>query len=87
MSSQLPGCPADEAIVERFTLAVDARGVDPASSGLQHMDDPTDDAAIVDPRLAAKLSLQSRATGLVQSGIYLYIVRYIPVYTPVYARI
>jgi hypothetical protein len=54
------GCAADEAIVEGPTRAVDARGVDPASAGLQNMNDPSDNAAIIDPWLAAPIARKMR---------------------------
>jgi hypothetical protein len=63
MEDTLPdafGCPADEAIVESFTRALDGGGVDPACSRLQRMNDPTDDAAIIDPWFAARVSRKMR---------------------------
>ncbi len=49
------GCPAHEAIVERLARTVDGRGVDPAPAGLQDINDPADDAAVVDPWLAPRI--------------------------------
>ena len=46
------GRPAHEAIVERLARTVDARGVDPATTGLQHMHDSANDPAIIYPRFA-----------------------------------
>ncbi len=54
------GSPADEAIVESFARAIDGRGVDSATSGLQHMDDPADDVAIIDPWFAARIARKMR---------------------------
>ena len=54
------GRPPHEATIERLARAVDGRGIDPASAGLQHMDDAADDAAIVDPRIAARIRRQVR---------------------------
>src|SRR5665213_2591002 len=64
------GRPAYEAIVERLARTVDGRGVDPAATGLQHMNDPADDPAVVHPRFAAciggKMRLKPRELSVVQ---------------------
>src|ERR1700729_3995654 len=64
------GRPAHEAIVERLARTVDARRVDPAATGLQHMHDAADHPAIIDPRFAAriggKMRLKPRELPLVQ---------------------
>ncbi len=54
------GRPAYEAIVERLARTVDGRSVDPATARLQHMHDPADDPAVVDPRLAARIGRKMR---------------------------
>ena len=41
--------PADETIVERLARTVGRRGVDPAATALQHMNDPAGDTAIISP--------------------------------------
>jgi hypothetical protein len=53
-------CPADEAIVESFARTIDLRRIDPAPTGLQHLDDATDDPPIIDPWLAARIVRQKR---------------------------
>jgi len=67
------GGPAHEPIVERLARTIDGRGVGPPSAGLQDMDDPADDAAIVDPWLASrigrKMRLKPRELPLVQPKI------------------
>lgn len=67
------GRPAHETIVERLARTIDGRCVDPASTGLQHMNDPADDAAVIDSRLAArigrKMRLQPRKLSLTQPEI------------------
>ena len=54
------GRPAHEAIVKRLTWAVDGGGVNPATPGLQHMNDATDDPAVVDPWLASRIGWKMR---------------------------
>jgi hypothetical protein len=49
------GRPAHEAVVERLARTIDGRRVDPATPRLQHMNDPADDAAVVDPWLAPRI--------------------------------
>jgi hypothetical protein len=51
-------CPADEAIVECFVRTIDLRRIDPASTGLQDLDNAADDPPIIDPRLAARIVRQ-----------------------------
>src|SRR6476469_3120328 len=53
-------CPADEAIVECFARTIDLRRIDPPPTGLQHLDDATDDPPIIDPWLAARIVRQKR---------------------------
>ena len=64
------GRPAHEAIVERLARTVDGRGVDPATTGLQHVHDSADDPAIIDPRFATcicgKMRLEPRELSFVQ---------------------
>ena len=64
------GRPAHEAIVERLARTVDARGVDPATTGLQHMHDSANDPAIIHPRFATcvggKMRLKPRELSFVQ---------------------
>lgn len=64
------GRPAHEAIVERLARTIDRRSVDPAATGLQHMNDPADDPAVVHPRFAAriggKMRLKPRELSVVQ---------------------
>jgi hypothetical protein len=52
--------PADEAVVECLSRAVDRRCIDPTTARLQHMDDPADDTAIINPRLAPSVGRQRR---------------------------
>ena len=54
------GRPAHEAIVQRLLRTIDRRRVDPATAGLQHMDDPADDAPVIDPRFAASVGRKMR---------------------------
>jgi len=54
------GRPSDKAIVERLSRPVDVRGIDPAATGLQNVDDAADDTAIINPRLAARIGRQKR---------------------------
>jgi len=51
-------CPADEAIVECFARTIELRRIDPAPTGLQHLDDAADDPPIIDPWLAARIVRQ-----------------------------
>ena len=64
------GRPAHEAIVEGLVWAIDGRCVGPAGAGLQDMNDATDNAAVIDPRLAPrtgrKKRLKPRKLGVVQ---------------------
>ncbi len=73
MEDRLPnafGRPAHEAIVERLAWAIDGWRVNPAAAGFQHMNDPADDTAVVDPRFAARIAgemrLKPRELSLVQ---------------------
>src|SRR6516164_2425785 len=52
--------PADETIVERLARAVGRRGIDPATTTFQHMNDPADDTAIINPRFAACVARKMR---------------------------
>ena len=52
--------PADEAVVERLARAVDRRSIDPTAAGLENVNDTADDAAIIDPRLAARVGRKMR---------------------------
>ena len=54
------GRPAHIAIVESFLWTIFGRRVDPAPARLQNVNDAADDATIVDPRLAARVSRQMR---------------------------
>ena len=54
------GRPADETIVERLARTVGRRGVDPAATALQHMNDPADDTAIINPWFAACVARKMR---------------------------
>ena len=54
------GRPAHEAIVQRLLRTIDRRRVDPASARLQHMNDPADDAAVIDPWFAAGVGWMRR---------------------------
>ena len=54
------GRPAHEAIVERLARAIDGWRIDPTAAGLQDMDDPADDAAVIDPWLAARVGRKMR---------------------------
>lgn len=54
------GRPAHEAIVERLARTVDRRGVDPATTGSQHVNDPADDPAVIHPRFAARIGGKMR---------------------------
>lgn len=47
--------PTDEAVVERLARTVDRRSIDPTTAGLENVNDAADDAAIIDPRLAARV--------------------------------
>ena len=52
--------PAHIAIVQCLARTVDLRRIDPAPTGLQHVDDAADDPPIIDPRLAARIVRQKR---------------------------
>jgi len=52
--------PAHEAIVERLARAIDRRCVNPTAAGSQYMNDPADYAAIINPRLAARIGREMR---------------------------
>jgi len=52
--------PADIAIVERLARSVDTRRIDPARTGLQHLNDAAYDAAVIDARLASRVGWQMR---------------------------
>jgi hypothetical protein len=54
------GRPADESIVERLVRTVGRRGVDPAATALQHMNDPADDTAIINPWFATCVARKMR---------------------------
>jgi hypothetical protein len=54
------GGPADETIVKRLARAVGRRGIDPAATALQHMNDPADDSAIINPWFAACVAWKMR---------------------------
>lgn len=64
------GRPPNEAIVERLARAVDGRRINPATPGLQHMDDAADDPAVIDPglapRIGGKMRLKPRKLAVVQ---------------------
>jgi hypothetical protein len=63
MKDALPnpfGRPAHEAIVERLAWAIDGRRIGPAATGFEHMNNPADDASIIHPRFAARISRQIR---------------------------
>ena len=49
------GSPADIAIVKGLARAADGGRVNPASAGLQHMDDTADDASVTAPGHAPRL--------------------------------
>src|ERR1700722_13098380 len=52
--------PADIAVVESFSRPVVWWSVDPATTRLQHIDDPADHPTIVNPRLASRVRRQMR---------------------------
>ena len=54
------GGPADITIVERFLRPVFPRRVDPATARFEHMHDAADDAPVVDPRVAPRISGKMR---------------------------
>src|SRR5487761_2569944 len=54
------GRPAHIAVVERLLRSVIGRRIDPSPARLQHVDDATDHAPIVNTRLAARVSWQVR---------------------------
>ena len=68
--------PADKAVVERLARTIDRRRIDPSAAGLKDMDDPADDAAVIDPRFATrvgrKIRLKPRELPLVQPEIALF---------------
>ena len=53
--------PALEAVVERLPRAVDGRGIDPASTALDDMDDAADHAPVIHARLAASVGRKMRS--------------------------
>ena len=58
------GRPAHEAIVERLARAIDGRRIDPAAAGFEHMNNPANDAPIIDlglPRVSVGRFGSSRA--------------------------
>src|SRR5215213_2853042 len=52
--------PADVAIVERLARSVDTRRIDPAPTGLQHLNDAAYDATVIDARLASRIGRKMR---------------------------
>src|SRR5436190_1171971 len=54
------GRPAYEAVVKRLARAVDDRRIRPTATGLQHMHDAADDAAIIHSRFTASVGRQMR---------------------------
>ena len=54
------GRPTHIAIVESFPRTILRRRVDPAPARLQNVNDAADDATIIDPRLAPRVSRQMR---------------------------
>ncbi len=63
MEDRLPDAflgPADEAVVECLAWAVDRWGIDPSAAGLENMNDAADDAAVIHPRLAARVGRKMR---------------------------
>src|SRR3954453_11968571 len=52
------GRPAYEAVVKRLARAVDDRRIRPTATGLQHMHDAADDAAIIHSRFTASVGRQ-----------------------------
>ena len=54
------GRPAHEPIVERLAGAIDGRRIGPAAAGFEYMNNPADDAPIIDPRFAARISRKIR---------------------------
>ena len=53
-------CPTLEPVVEGFTGTIGRRGVLPAAPRKQHLDNPADDASVVDTGLAACVGRQMR---------------------------
>lgn len=49
------GRPAHEPVVKGFARSIDLRRVDPAASGLQNMNNPADNPAIINTGLAASI--------------------------------
>src|SRR5271170_846494 len=47
--------PAHKAIVECLARTIDGRRIDPAAAGLENVNDAADDAAVIDPGLAARV--------------------------------
>ena len=54
------GGPADIAIVESFPRPVFRWRVDPATAGLEHLNDAADDASVIGPCLAARVGGKMR---------------------------
>ena len=52
---------ADVAIVERLARSVDTRRIDPAPTGLQHLNDAAYHTAVIDARLASRVGRQNAA--------------------------
>ncbi len=52
--------PTDEAVIERLARTVDRWSIDPTTAGLENVNDAADDAAIIDPRLAARVGRKMR---------------------------
>jgi len=52
--------PTHKAIVEGLSWAVDGRRVGPAAAGFQDVNDATDDAPVIDPRLTARVGRKKR---------------------------
>lgn len=61
--------PADETIVERLARAVGRRGIDPAATAFQHMNDPADDTAIINPWFAACVARKMRLNSPVTKSL------------------
>lgn len=52
--------PSNVPIVERLPRTIVGRGVDPTPARLQDVDDATDHAAVIDPRLPPSVARQMR---------------------------